>query len=173
MPLPCSEHAALQATSQGHGTARGGGTRHGMCEITSAVSRRPMGDLPRFGSVRRQRGFSRLAVRIFPPTRGLLRRTRHCRRTAVARHELCELALRLNVPPTQCICVSFATNSSYFSISVSFTFLMELQNPLYLYLEFNYTLTCNSNQHIRGKIKPAFTDNIKNAISTRTTAEKS
>ena len=73
--MPYSDHAALQATSHCHGTAR-----HNMC------------DLPRFGLFRRPRGVSRLVVRIFPATSGILRRTRHCPRTAGAQHGMCELA---------------------------------------------------------------------------------
>jgi hypothetical protein len=46
VPLPCSDHAALNATFQGHGTV---GTRHSMCELTSTVFRRPLGHLPGFG----------------------------------------------------------------------------------------------------------------------------
>jgi hypothetical protein len=74
MLLPCCDHAALQANSQGH--AQHGRARYGMCEITSAVSRRPVSDLPNFGFFRLPRGLSRVAVRIFPATRGLSRRTR-------------------------------------------------------------------------------------------------
>ena len=66
--------------------------RHGMCELTSAVSRRPVGDVTRFGFFRLPRGVSRLAFRIFPATRGHSRRTRHCRWTAGAQHVMCELA---------------------------------------------------------------------------------
>jgi hypothetical protein len=43
--MPCSDHAALKATSQGHGTARHG--QHGMCELASVLSRRPVGGCPR------------------------------------------------------------------------------------------------------------------------------
>ena len=57
-----------------------------MCELTSAVSRRPVGDLLKFGSFGLPRGVSRLAVRSFPLTRGLSLRTRHCQRSAGARH---------------------------------------------------------------------------------------
>jgi hypothetical protein len=42
--------------------------RHGMCELTSAVSRRPVGDLPRFGFFRLTRGHSqRLLPRMLLP----------------------------------------------------------------------------------------------------------
>ena len=64
-PLPCSDHAVLKATSQGHGTARQKrsiGTalaRHGMCELTSAVERRPLGHLPPFGFFHLPRGVPR------------------------------------------------------------------------------------------------------------------
>jgi hypothetical protein len=72
VPLPCSDHAALKATSQGHGMGMA------CCVWTNmAVSRRPVGDPPRFG-------FFRL-------WRELSRRTWHCRRTAGARHGMCEL----------------------------------------------------------------------------------
>ena len=80
MPLPCSDHAALQTTSQGHG-------RGTVCY----ASRRPVGDLSSFGFFHLPRGVSRLAFRGFPSTRGLSRRTRHCRRKAGARHGMCEL----------------------------------------------------------------------------------
>ena len=43
--LPCCAHAVLKATSQGNSTAQ-----HGMCELTSAVKRRHVGDLSAFGS---------------------------------------------------------------------------------------------------------------------------
>ena len=75
-PLPCSDHAALKATSQGHVTARQGrGTctawaRHGMCVLTSAVSRRPVGNLPNFGFFRLQSKHSRrLLTRMLLPFR--------------------------------------------------------------------------------------------------------
>jgi hypothetical protein len=74
-PVPCHDHAVLKATSQGHGTAR-----HGMCDLASAVQRRHMGYLPAFG-------FFRLP-------RELSRSTRHCRRTAVARHGMNELTFK-------------------------------------------------------------------------------
>ena len=55
--MPCSDHVALQATSQGHGTARQG---YGMtCELTTAVSRQPVGHLPSFGFFRLPRGVTR------------------------------------------------------------------------------------------------------------------
>jgi hypothetical protein len=89
----CSDHVALQATSQGHGIAQQwqAWTRHYV-----ALSGRPVGDLPRFGFFGLIRGVSRLEFRIFPATRGLSRRTQHCRRTAGARHGVCELALSLS-----------------------------------------------------------------------------
>jgi hypothetical protein len=85
MPHPC--HATtmpiwkrlLKATTQ-----RGMGAIcawPGMCELSSAVQRRHVGDLPVFG-------FFRLP-------RGLSRRTRHSRKMAGARHGMCELAFRL------------------------------------------------------------------------------
>ena len=49
-------------------------------------------DLPRFGFFRLPRGVSRLAVRIFPDTRELSRRTRHYRRSVGAQYGMCELA---------------------------------------------------------------------------------
>ena len=64
-----------------HSTA---GARHGIYELTLVVYRRPAGDLPVFDFFQLPRGVSRFAVRIFPATRGLSRRTRHCRRKAVA-----------------------------------------------------------------------------------------
>ena len=39
--LPCSDFSRPR-----HSTA---GTRHGVCKLTPAVSRRPVGDMPRFG----------------------------------------------------------------------------------------------------------------------------
>jgi len=72
--LSCSDHADLKATSQGHGTARQGrGTctawaQHGMCELTSAVSRRPVGNLLKFGFFRLERRHSRsLLTRMLLP----------------------------------------------------------------------------------------------------------
>ena len=47
MPMPCSDHAALKATFQGYGIAW-----HGLCELTWAVERRPVGNLPSFGFFR-------------------------------------------------------------------------------------------------------------------------
>jgi hypothetical protein len=87
-----------------HSTA---GARHDMYGLTLAFSRRPAGDLPRFGFYWLPRGVSRLAVRIFPSTRGLSRRKRHCRSTAGARHDMCELVFR----PTYPVC---RAQASYF-----------------------------------------------------------
>ena len=80
VPVPCSDHAALQATSQGQvmGMAR---ALHCMCESTLAVSRRGVGDVPRFGFFRLPPGVPRLAVRIFPARREYSRRTQHYRST--------------------------------------------------------------------------------------------
>ena len=94
-PVETNSHVPCRAvlrpcrfsTSQGHGR----GTALYVCELTSAVFRWPVGDLPRFGFFRIPRGVSRLAVRGFPVTRGLSRRTRHCRRKAGTRHGMCEL----------------------------------------------------------------------------------
>ena len=87
--VPCRVPAVLRlcrfSTSRGHGR----GTALYVCELTSAVFRRPVGDLARFGFFRIPRGVSRLAVRCFPVTRGLSRRTRHCRRKAGAQHSMC------------------------------------------------------------------------------------
>jgi len=48
LAMPCAcRTPTMKATSQGHGTAR-----HGMCELTSAVERRPVGYLPAFGFFR-------------------------------------------------------------------------------------------------------------------------
>jgi hypothetical protein len=55
-PQPCSDHAVLKSSYQGHSTARQG---HGMCELTSAVERRPVGNLPAFGFFRLPRRFPR------------------------------------------------------------------------------------------------------------------
>jgi hypothetical protein len=62
-----------------------------MVTASYVSDRRPVGDLPRFGFFRLQCGVSRLTVRIFLATRGLPRRTRHCRRTAGAQYVMCEL----------------------------------------------------------------------------------
>jgi hypothetical protein len=56
--VPCHDHAVLQETSQGHGTARHG-NGHGMCELASPVQRRHVGDLPAFGFFRLPRGVPR------------------------------------------------------------------------------------------------------------------
>ena len=85
VPLPCSYHVILQLLKA---TA---GARHGMCQITLAVSRRPLGDLSRFG--------------LFRLPRGLSRRTRHCRRTAGAQHVMCELARHGTAGARHGICV--------------------------------------------------------------------
>jgi len=65
MPMPRSCRAPtmpfrkrlLKATTQ-HGRSAAW-ARHGMCAWTSAVGRRPVGDLPRFGSFRLPRGVPR------------------------------------------------------------------------------------------------------------------
>jgi hypothetical protein len=63
--MPCSygAHAVLRPcrfendfSRPRHSTAW---ARHGMCELISAISRRPVGDLPRFGFFRLSRGHSR------------------------------------------------------------------------------------------------------------------
>jgi hypothetical protein len=94
--VPCRAPAVLRPcrfasnfSRKRHSTA---GARHGMCELTSAVSQRPVGDLPRFGFCRLPRGVSRLVVWFFPFTRGLSRSGRHYRGTAGAQHGMCELA---------------------------------------------------------------------------------
>jgi hypothetical protein len=69
--LPCHEYAVLKATSQGHGTGAAW-ERHGMCELTSAVQRRHVGDLPAFGTVGDWQGRGRFV--------------------AGSRHGMCELA---------------------------------------------------------------------------------
>jgi hypothetical protein len=89
----------LKATAQrGMGAAW---ERHSMCELASAVQRRHVGDLPTFGFFRLPRGVplsllpeayqSQTQFGYFRPTRGLSRRTRHCRGMAGARHGMCEL----------------------------------------------------------------------------------
>ena len=45
--FPCHAHAVLRAKSQAYGTVQ-----HGMCELSSAVERRHVGDLPAFGFFR-------------------------------------------------------------------------------------------------------------------------
>jgi hypothetical protein len=102
-PVPYHDHAVLKATSQGHGTAQHG---HGICELTSAVQRRYLGDLPAFGFFRLPRGVpqkllpeayhSHMLFGYFRLTRGLSRRTRHCRRMARGRHGICELTRQGN-----------------------------------------------------------------------------
>jgi hypothetical protein len=78
---------------------------NGMCELTSAVQRRHVDDLPAFGFFRLSRGVSRRLLTeayqsvnlldwqfgYFRLPRGLSRRTRYCRRMAGARHGMCEL----------------------------------------------------------------------------------
>ena len=68
--LPCRTPAVLRPcrlasdfSRPRHSTAW---ARHAMCELTSAVSRRPVGDLPNFGFFRLPRGVLRLAFRVFP-----------------------------------------------------------------------------------------------------------
>jgi hypothetical protein len=63
MPRPCRAPTMLfwkrllKATAQ---HSRGAAwARHGMCELTSAVGRQPVGDLSRFGSFRLPRGVPR------------------------------------------------------------------------------------------------------------------
>jgi hypothetical protein len=85
-----------------HGMGR---ARHGICELTSAVSRRSEGHLPRFGFFRLPRGVLRLTVRIFPVISGLSRRTRHCRRTAGTQHGMHEVARRGTAGARHGICV--------------------------------------------------------------------
>jgi hypothetical protein len=77
MPRSCRSPAMplrkrlLKATAQrGMGAA---GQRHGTCELTSAISRQPVGDLPRFGFFRLTRGHSRrLLTRMLLPFRKCL-----------------------------------------------------------------------------------------------------
>ena len=72
MPRPCRAPTMplwkrlLKTTAQhGIGTAW---ARHGMCELTSAVSRRTLGNMPRFGFFRLPRGHSRrLLTRMLLP----------------------------------------------------------------------------------------------------------
>jgi hypothetical protein len=58
---PC-RFASDFSTSR-HSTA---GARHGRGEVKSAVSRRPVGDAPRFGFFRLRRGVSRLVISDLP-----------------------------------------------------------------------------------------------------------
>jgi hypothetical protein len=44
-------HAVLKAISQGHGTAQHGMAWHGMCELTWAIERWYVSDLPLFGFI--------------------------------------------------------------------------------------------------------------------------
>jgi hypothetical protein len=65
-PAMLLQKRLLKATAQrGMGTAE---ERHGMCELTSAVARRPVGDLPRFGFFRLPCGRSRrlFTIMLFP-----------------------------------------------------------------------------------------------------------
>lgn len=82
VPLPCSDHALckrfLKAKHQ-HGMCTVW-ARRGIWKLTSTVSRRPVGNLPRFGFFRLPHGVLRLVFRIFLTTRGLSRRARLCRR---------------------------------------------------------------------------------------------
>jgi hypothetical protein len=64
---------------------------HGTCELTSAISQRPVGNLPSFSFFWPPCGISWLAVRVFPATWGFSRMTRYCWRMAGAQHGMCEL----------------------------------------------------------------------------------
>jgi hypothetical protein len=95
--VPCRAPAVLRPcrfvrdfSRPRHSTA---GARHHMCELTSALSRWPMGDLPNFGFFQLPCGVSRLAVRILPAARGLTRRTRERHRTAGPQRGMCKVAL--------------------------------------------------------------------------------
>ena len=72
--------------------------QHGICQLTSALSRRPVSDLPRFEFFRLPRGVSRLTVRIFPATNGLSRRTRHGTNTVWYVWTSLKTAVPLNSP---------------------------------------------------------------------------
>jgi hypothetical protein len=55
-PMPRHDHAVLKAASQGHGIARHG---HCICELSPAVQRWHVGDLPAFGFFRLPNGVPR------------------------------------------------------------------------------------------------------------------
>jgi hypothetical protein len=61
MPMPHSDHGILKATSEGHGTAQ-----HGMCELTLAIERRHVGDLPAFGFFRLSWSSMKVVIRTKP-----------------------------------------------------------------------------------------------------------
>jgi hypothetical protein len=75
--MPCCAHVTLQRTYQDHDTAG-----HGTVWYVWI-------NLPRVGFLRLPLGVSRLEARIFPVTRGLSRRTQHCRRTEGTQHSMC------------------------------------------------------------------------------------
>jgi hypothetical protein len=101
VPLPYHDHAVLKATSQDHGTAWHANGMGTAWYVWISIGR-PETACGRSARVRllptTTRSFtkvvtrSRLAVRIFR----LLRRTRHCRRTAGSRHGTCELTRQGN-----------------------------------------------------------------------------
>jgi hypothetical protein len=57
-PVPCNDNALLKATSKGHGRTgmESLWAWHDMYELTSAVQRRHVGNLPAFGFFRLPRG---------------------------------------------------------------------------------------------------------------------
>jgi hypothetical protein len=98
MPRPCRSESNFSRPRHSAAWAW-----HGMCELASAVQRWHVGDLPAFGFFRLPRGVPR---RLLPEhtnplncgtsssdilSRGLSRRTRHCRGRAGARHGMCDL----------------------------------------------------------------------------------
>jgi hypothetical protein len=105
MSCPCHVPAVLQPYRFANNFSRPrhsmAGARHCICELTSAIARRPIGDLHRFVLFRLSRGVLRVAFRIFQATREISRRVRHCRSTegiqhgtAGARLCMCEIALK-------------------------------------------------------------------------------
>ena len=91
-PYPCRAPTVLLCELLLKATAQHGRGTAWYVWINMAVSVRPVGDPFRFGFFWLPRGVSRVAVRIFPGTCRLSRRTRHCWWTAGAQHGICDVA---------------------------------------------------------------------------------
>jgi hypothetical protein len=93
MPRPCFSESDFSRPRHSAAWAW-----HGMCELTSAIQRQHVGDLPAFGFFRLPRWVPlRLlseayhSVKLLDLQFELSRRTQHYRRMAVSRHSMCEL----------------------------------------------------------------------------------
>ena len=108
MSCPCHVPAVLQPCRFANNFSRArhsmAGARHCICELTSVIARRPVGDLHRFVLFRLSRGVLRVAVRIFQATREISRRVQHCRSTEGAQHGMCELARHGMAGARLCMC---------------------------------------------------------------------